>query len=73
MTLLSNLLLPLIVLIIIVYAIYKKVNVYDAFIEGAKESTTTALNLFFPILAMVLGINIFITSTFDFIFSGMTF
>ena len=70
MTLLSNLLLPLIVLIIIVYAIYKKVNVYDAFVEGAKESTTTALNLFFPILAMVLGINIFIKSgIIEYIFS----
>lgn len=58
----SNLILPLLVLIIIVYGIKKKVNVYDTFTNGAKESFDMTLRLFPTLLAMILGINIFIKS-----------
>lgn len=58
----SKLLLPMIVLFIIVYGIIKKVNVYDVFIEGAKESFEMFVSLFPPMLGMILGINIFIKS-----------
>lgn len=58
----SNLILPLLVLMIIVYGIKKKVNVYDTFTNGAKESFDMTLRLFPTLLAMILGINIFIKS-----------
>lgn len=73
MNYLSNLILPLLIFIIILYAVFKKVNVYDTFIDGAKESTDTIINLFFPILAMVLGVNIFIKSgIIEYIFTFVT-
>ena len=56
----SNLIIPLIVLLVIIYGVRKKVNVYDTFIEGAKESFDMFINLFPTFLAMILGINIII-------------
>lgn len=58
----SNLIIPLIVLLVIIYGIRKKINVYDTFIEGAKESFDMIINLFPTLLAMILGINIIINS-----------
>lgn len=58
----SSLIMPLIVLVIVLYGIIKKVNVYDVFIEGAKESFGMVLSLFPNLLAMILGINIFLKS-----------
>lgn len=58
----SNLILPIIVLIIVVYGGIKKVNLYDTFIEGAKDSFEMIINLFPPLLAMTLAINIFANS-----------
>lgn len=66
----SNLVMPLLVLIVFMYALKKKTNVYDTFIEGSKESIDISLKLFPNLLAMVFGINIFIKSgLLDFIFS----
>lgn len=50
------------VLGIILHGILKKVNVYDVFIEGAKESFDMIISLFPNLLAMILGINIFLKS-----------
>lgn len=61
---LSNAIIPLIILIIIIYGVKKKVNIYDVFIEGAKESIELAINLFPSMLAMILGVNIFLKSGF---------
>ena len=58
----SNLIIPLIVLGIVLYGIIKKVNVYDVFIDGAKESFDMVLSMFPNLLAMILGINIFLKS-----------
>ena len=58
----SNLILPLIVLIIIFYGVKKNVNVYDTFTEGAKESFDMTLKLFPTMLGMILGVNIFVKS-----------
>lgn len=58
----SNLIIPLIILLVIIYGVRKKVNVYDTFIEGAKESFDMVINLFPTFLAMILGINIIINS-----------
>lgn len=58
----SKLLLPSIVLFIVVYGIIKKVNVYDVFVDGAKESFDMFVSLFPPMLGMILAINLFIKS-----------
>lgn len=62
MTFISNLIIPLMVLYIIVYGVLKKVNVYDEFLEGATESFSMITKIFPCLLAMMLGINIFLKS-----------
>ena len=46
MSILSNAIIPFIVLIIVIYGVKKKVNVYDTFIEGSKESFDMILKIF---------------------------
>ena len=58
----ASIFLPTIVLIIIIYALYKKVDILKAFIKGAKEGYQTALSLFPTILIMMLAVNIFTKS-----------
>lgn len=57
-----DLILPIMVLIVIVYGLYKKRNIYNDFIEGAKQSFDMILSLFPCILAFVFGINILLNS-----------
>lgn len=61
-SIISSLIIPIMVLGIIVYGIKKKVNVYDVFVDGAKEGFEMVLTLFPCLLAMLLGINIFLKS-----------
>lgn len=56
----SDFVLPILVLIIIISGLIKKINIYDVFIKGAKESFSMIINLFPGLLAMIFGINIFI-------------
>lgn len=58
----SNLIIPLMVLGIVIYGIRQRVNVYDVFIEGAKESFEMVISLFPYMLAMIFGINLFLKS-----------
>lgn len=58
----SHFIIPVIVLIIVGYGILKKVDIYDAFIEGSKESFPMILSMFPCMLAMIFGINIFLKS-----------
>ena len=58
----SNLIIPLMVLIIIVYGLLKNVNIYDEFIVGAKESFEMVLTMFPCLLAMIFGVNLFLES-----------
>lgn len=64
MTVISNMVMPLILLSVLIYAISKKINVYNAFIEGAKESFEMVIDLFPTFLAMILAINIIVNSNF---------
>ena len=52
------------VLLIISFGVIKKVNTYDAFLEGAKEGLVTTFNIFPAIIAMIFAINIFLDSNF---------
>lgn len=58
---LSNLVLPILVLIIMLYS-YKKVDIYNEFIDGSKESIKLIINIFPNLVAMILAVNIFINS-----------
>lgn len=67
---LSQLIIPLMVLGIIGYGLIKKVNIYDLFVEGSKESYDMILSMFPCMLAMIFGVNIFIKSgVLEYIFS----
>ncbi len=66
----SNILIPLLVLGVVLYGIIKKVDVYDVFIEGAKEGINIGISIFPYMLGMILGINILLKSNFlDVIFN----
>ena len=58
----SSLFIPILVLVIIGYAAYKKINVYDSFVSGAKEGLPMVRSMFFSLLAMIFGVNIFLKS-----------
>lgn len=60
----SNLIIPIIVLIIILYGVKKKRNVYDDFINGSLDSFNMVKTLFPTYLAMILGVNLIINSGF---------
>ncbi len=64
MNLLSKIVIPVFVLGVIFYGFKKKINVYDAFLEGAKEGLMITFNIFPSIIAMVFAINIFLDSNF---------
>ena len=56
----SVFMIPIVVFIVVFYGAYKKVNVYDLFISGSKESFDMVFHLFPTMLAMVFAVNIFI-------------
>ena len=58
----SNLIIPLIVVITIFYGYKKKVDVYDSFIVGVKKSFGMIENLFPTLVAMIFAINVFTNS-----------
>lgn len=64
----TKMILPLFVLFILVYS-YKKINIYEAFIEGVKESFPMILDIFPSLLGMLLAVNIFTNSKILDIFS----
>lgn len=69
---LSNGLILLIFLLIVLGAIYKKIDVFDAFIEGAKGGFETAVRIIPYIVGMLIAISMLRTSgTFDVIINGM--
>jgi spore maturation protein SpmB len=57
--LMSNFILFSLVITFICGAIYKKVNAYDAFIEGAKEGFQTAITIIPYLVAMLVAIGVF--------------
>ena len=62
LTELSNLFIPLIVVLIIVVALKKKVDIFDCFVDGAKEGIMLGFSVFPCLIAMIFGINILLKS-----------
>ncbi|WP_316803186.1 nucleoside recognition domain-containing protein [Pedobacter nototheniae] len=69
---LSNGLILLVFLLIIIGALYKKIDVFDAFIEGAKNGFDTAIKIIPYLVGMLVAISMLRTSgTFDVVISGI--
>jgi spore maturation protein SpmA/spore maturation protein SpmB len=69
---LSNAIILLIFFLIIIGGIYKKVDVFDAFVEGAKGGFETAVRIIPYIVGMLVAISMLRTSgTFDVIINGI--
>ncbi len=64
MNTLSKIVIPLFVFFIVFYGFIKKVNLYDSFLEGAKDGLQISVNIFPNVIAMVFAINIFLDSNF---------
>ena len=74
----SKILLPIFVFVIVIYGLYKKIDIYEVFISGVKEGLTMSINIFPTIFAMSLAINILIKSNvlnvfIDFISHGIKY
>lgn len=73
-TLFANTLLFTIICGFIISGMRKKINVYDAFIEGAKEGFLTAITIIPYLVAILVGIGVFRASgAMDFIIQGVRF
>ena len=64
MNMFSKIVIPAFIVFVIFYGFIKKVNIYDTFLEGAKEGLMISFNIFPSIIAMVFAINIFLDSNF---------
>ena len=58
----SNLIIPVIVLGIIIYGYKKHINIYEEFLVGVKEGVDISLKLFPTMFALVLAIDVLIKS-----------
>ena len=71
-TSIANIILVLVIVGFMVAGIIKKVNVYEAFVEGAKEGFTTAVRIIPYLVAILVGIGVFRASgAMDFIVDGV--
>ena len=55
----ANIILMLVIIGFIISGIRAKINVYDAFVEGAKEGFTTAVKIIPFLIAILVGIGVF--------------
>lgn len=58
----ANIILMLVIIGFIISGIRAKINVYDAFVEGAKEGFTTAVKIIPFLIAILVGIGVFRSS-----------
>jgi len=67
---LTSLIIPLIILMIVSHGLYKKVSVYEEFVEGARDGFTIAVNIIPYLVAMLFAIAMFRASgALDFLLS----
>ncbi len=64
MNLFSKIVIPIFIVFVVFYGFKKKINIYESFLEGAKEGLIISFNIFPSIIAMVFAINIFLDSNF---------
>lgn len=59
---LGNYLIPAVVLLIVIYAIKKKVSIYDSFVSGAKEGLELGISILPYLVAMLFATNVLLKS-----------
>lgn len=59
MSYLTNSLIPIILVIIVIYGMFKGGKVYEWFLEGAKEGLGICMRIFPALLAMIVAVRIF--------------
>ena len=62
MTYISNIILPIITLIVIIYALKHKVNIYEEFLNGVKEGLSISLDIFPSIFALIISVTVLVKS-----------
>ena len=62
MLIIAKIIIPIITVFIIVYGLYKKVPLYDEFVNGVKEGLTLSLEIFPSIFAMIIAVTVLVTS-----------
>ena len=62
MVIVSKIIIPLITLIVIIYALYKKVDIYQEFLNGVKEGLSISLNIFPSMFAMIVAVTVLVKS-----------
>ncbi len=71
-TLIANIILFTIIIIFIVSAMIKKINVYESFIEGAKDGFNTAIKIIPYLVAILVAVGVFRASgAMDYIIDGI--
>ena len=71
-SLMANIILFLIIISFILLAVRRKVNVYEAFIEGAKDGFSTAVKIIPYLIAILVGVGVFRTSgALDYLMHGL--
>ena len=69
----ANVLLFTIIILFLLAGVRRRVNVYDAFIEGAKEGFTTAVRIIPYLVAILVGVGVFRASgAMDWLVDGLT-
>ena len=58
----THIVIPGIVLIIILYGFYKKIEIYNVFLDGIKEGLGISLQIFPTMFAMVIAVDILVKS-----------
>lgn len=60
----SNVLIPLVILVVLIYGATSKVNVYDEFVNGAKKGFFTVLKIMPTLIGLMVAVGILRTSGF---------
>lgn len=73
MKIISIIVIPLFIFFVVLYGYFKKLNVYESFLEGVKSGLKICYNIFPAILAMVFAVNLFLNSNvLSFVLSPIT-
>jgi spore maturation protein SpmA len=73
-TLIANIILFTVIILFILNGFRKKINVYNSFVDGAKEGFTTAVRIIPYLVAFLVGIAIFRTSgAMDYLIDGIRY
>lgn len=62
MIIISKTIIPVITIIVIIYALYKKVDIYEEFMNGVREGLELSLKIFPSMFAMIIAVSVLVKS-----------